>query len=265
MAAIALPPQTSLHNFEMNRTTVIFFRTRHAGFSLTELAIVMLIVSLLIGGMLMPMAAQQEIKQRQETDTALSAIREALIGYVLMHGYLPCPAPVDLSTAGVEGSRDATTGNCNHATNSRWGLVPWVTLGVGHYDGWNNLIRYSVTPAFSNSVTLFTLASTGDITIQTRDSSLTIQTLAQSVPVALLSHGKRAAWAYTGSGTQISDSANDNADEDANGNAASIGTTLISHNPTNENASITGGEFDDIVVWIPATTLFARLSAAGKL
>jgi prepilin-type N-terminal cleavage/methylation domain-containing protein len=231
------------------------------GFTLVELAIVMFIVALLLGGMLMPLSAQQDIRARQETERTLSDIRDAIYGYAVVNGYLPCPAPVNLSTNGLEGTRDA-----NGACPLRVGFVPWATLGLGRVDGWNHLLRYSVTPAFSTKTigtgTRFTLSSTGDITVQTRDTANALQTLASNLPAVILSHGPRGALAYNDTGTQVADSANLNTDEDTN--AAAAGTTFVSRLPTPANIAAPG-EFDDIVVWIPAGSLFNRMVAASKL
>jgi prepilin-type N-terminal cleavage/methylation domain-containing protein len=68
------------------------FLSRSSGFTLVELAMVLFIVSLLIGGLLMPLSAQNEVRGRQETDRALANIREALIGFAAINGRLPCPA-----------------------------------------------------------------------------------------------------------------------------------------------------------------------------
>jgi prepilin-type N-terminal cleavage/methylation domain-containing protein len=243
---------------------------RTAGFTLIELAMVLFIVSLLIGGLLMPLTAQNEIRGRQETEKILGEIRDALTGFAVVNGYFPCPAPVDLSTGGAEAARDI-----NGVCAIRVGLVPWTTLGLGRRDGWGNLFRYSVTPAFSNSTagtgTRFSLTSVGDILIQTRDSANSLQTLASAanVPVAIVSHGARAAWAYTSTGVQISDNAYadlllGNPDEDTNALAA--GTTFVTRTPTKPEVAITlGGDFDDMVIWISTNVLFNRMVAAGKL
>lgn len=236
-------------------------RCQQQGFTLIEMAIVMFIVALLLGGMLLPLSAQQDIRQRQETEKSLNDIRDALMGYAVVNGYLPCPAPVDLSTGGAEAARDA-----NGVCALRVGLVPWTTLGLGHLDAWGHLFRYSVSPAFSNSGigsgTKFTLASTGDMLIQTRDAAGVLQTLASNVPATVVSHGARAAWAYGETGIQIADSANLNTDEDTN--AAAAGTNFVSRTPTAPGVAAPG-EFDDSVVWVSANTLFNRMVSAGKL
>lgn len=232
------------------------------GFTLIELAIVMFIVALLIGGMLLPLSAQQDIRARLETEKNLGDIHDALLGYGIINGYLPCPAPVDLSTNGAESSRDA-----NGVCPIRVGLLPWTTLGLGRHDSWSHYFRYSVTPAYSNSGTgtgaKFSTSSTGDITIRTRDSSGNLQTLAANVPAAIVSHGALGAWAYSGTGIQIADSANLNTDEDTNGNDAA-GTLFVSRTPSSQGAAAPG-EFDDLVVWLSTNTLINRLAAAGKL
>jgi len=236
-------------------------RCQQQGFTLIEMAIVMFIVALLSGGILLPLSAQQDIRQRQETEKSLNDIRDALMGYAVVNGYLPCPAPVDLCTGCAEAARDA-----NGVCALRVGLVLWTTLGLGHLDAWGHLFRYSVSPAFSNSgigsVTKFTLASTGDMLIQTRDAAGVLQTLASNVPATVVSHGARAAWAYGETGIQIADSANLNTDEDTN--AAAAGTNFVSRTPTAPGVAAPG-EFDDSVVWVSANTLFNRMVSAGKL
>lgn len=236
---------------------------RWGGFTLVELAIVMFIVALLLGGMLLPLSAQQDIRARQETEKNLGEIRDALVGYSITNGYLPCPAPTDLSTNGAEATRVAATGACP----IRVGLLPWVTLGLGRTDSWSRRYRYSVTSAFSNNGTgsgaKLTTSSVGDITISTRNVAGALQTLAANVPAAVVSHGALGAWAYTETGAQIADSANLNTDEDTNGNDAS-GTAFVSRTPMSQGAAAPG-EFDDIVIWLSANTLFNRLVSAGKL
>ena len=232
------------------------------GFSLTELAIVLLIVALLLGGMLMPLSAQNEMRNNLETQKTEQEIRDALIGYAVANGYLPCPAPADLSTAGAEATRNLGTGACP----LRVGLVPWATLGLGRLDNWGHFYRYSVSPVYSNSGsgtgTKFGLASSGDIAIQTRSSAGTLVTLAAAVPAAVMSFGNNAAWAINENGAVVADGSATNIDEDTNGSGA--GNVFVSRTATAQTTAA-GGEFDDIVTWLPANILFNRMVAAGKL
>ena len=129
------------------------------GFALIELAIVVVIVTLLLGGLLIPLGSQVEKRQYAETEKLLAEIREALIGHAIANGYLPCPAVS--SANGIE-DRSGTT--CTGG--KRVGFLPWVTLGVTATDSWDNLFRYSVTPAFTDSdaANLFTLDESSDAT-----------------------------------------------------------------------------------------------------
>lgn len=80
-------------------------RTKN-GFTLIEIAMVLVIIGLLLGGLLMPLATQVDVQRRIETEKAMEQIKEALIGFAMVNGRLPCPAdpaaPTGTSTAGVE-------------------------------------------------------------------------------------------------------------------------------------------------------------------
>jgi prepilin-type N-terminal cleavage/methylation domain-containing protein len=143
------------------------FTHRNTGFTLVELAMVLFIVSLLIGGLLMPLTAQNEIRGRQETDRALSNIRDALIGFAVVNGRLPCPAIAATSTGTVDADGraagvEATTANggpCACTTSSSGiagtgsnvchettpgyvtGVLPWTTLGIPETDAWGKSIH----------------------------------------------------------------------------------------------------------------------------
>ncbi len=228
------------------------------GFTLVELAIVMFIVALLLGGMLLPLSAQQDVRARQETERALSDIRDALIGFALVNGRLPRPATS--ATDGAEAAICANDAACS-------GFVPWAALSSAKLDGWGRLIRYSVTPALANSS--ITLSSVANRTIQTRGAagvpsylagSASCTTPNQCIPVVIFSQGK-SRWGTTDTGVALADGSATNVDEDANETGP---TNYFSRTPS-DNTTVTGGEFDDIIVWLSGSTLFNRLVAAGRL
>lgn len=235
---------------------------RRNGFTLLELAVVLVIVSLLIGGMMMPLSAQNDLRNSTETTKSLNDLREALIGFALVHGYLPCPAPADLSSNGLAAERDAATGNCP----TRVGLLPWATLGTGRLDSWGHYYRYSVTPVFSNngsgSGSRFSLTSVGDISIKTRDASGAEAILASSVPAAIISFGKNGGWAIAEYGGMIADTSATNLDEDINGSGP--GTDFYSRVATSQPTA-PGGEFDDQTDWLSPHILFNRMVTTGRL
>ena len=63
----------------------------HMGFTLVEIAIVLVIVGLLISAFLVPLSAQRDLKDYGEVKSDLEQIREALYGYAIINGRLPCP------------------------------------------------------------------------------------------------------------------------------------------------------------------------------
>ncbi len=62
------------------------------GFSLIELAIVLVVVALLIGGLLVPLSMQIEQQRIRDTQKTLEEIKEALVGFAIANGRLPRPA-----------------------------------------------------------------------------------------------------------------------------------------------------------------------------
>ena len=237
---------------------------RHRGYTLVELAVVMLIVSLLIGGLLLPLSAQQEVRNRTETERTLTDIQAALIGYAIVTGRLPRPATS--STDGTETTTPCTTDAlCT-------GFIPWSTLSMAKIDGWGKLIRYSVTPAYaggSAGTTLISLTSIANRTVQTRSSAGVTSYLAgraactaadQCAAAVIFSQGKERLGTFDG-GSAVANTSTTNLDEIAN----NTGPTAYYSRTPNDNTATTGGEFDDIVTWVPTYTIVNRLVAVGKL
>lgn len=228
---------------------------RNLGFTLVEMAISLVIVGLLLGGMALPLLTLQEQTTFSESRQKLTEIREAMIGYGMSHGYLPCPA---VSVSNGAEDRNVAIGACN----KRVGFLPWSELGFQKLDNWEHLYRYSVSANFSNSVTKISLTSNGDITIVARDMNGATSNIS-NIPAVVISHGKAAYWAYQDDGTQITDSSATNIDEDVNGSDVT-GTTFYTRDITKNTAS-TGGEFDDLVIWIPTSLYVNRMISAGQL
>lgn len=228
------------------------------GFTLTEMSVVLVIIALLIGGMLLPMTAQQDIRAQQETERALAEIRDALIGFTLVNGRLPRPAVS--ATDGTERAICATDVECH-------GFIPWAALGIRKSDNWEKLIRYSVTPAFANNA--ISATAIANRTVQTRDvagtplylvGQATCSTAVLCAPAVVLSQGK-SRWGTSNAGAALPDGSATNVDEDVNNTGP---LNYFSRTPTTSTAEA-GGEFDDIVAWVPQSVLFHRMIAAGRL
>lgn len=212
---------------------------RRRGFTLTEMAVVLAIVALLIGGMILPMSTQQDIRNTTESQATLVAVGEALYGFAASSQakdgkpYLPCP---DTDDDGLENR----TGD---ACTSQEGNLPWASLGLGRQDAWSNPLRYRVTDKFSDRAAGFSLLSAGDLQICSSADCSTV--IASKVPVVLLSLGKNGAATPT------------DPDELKNKIIDAADKNFVQHTQSNS--------FDDIASWLPPSVLIHRMITAGRL
>lgn len=235
-------------------------KSRSSGFSLIEMAVVLFVITLLLGSLLVPLATQVEQRQVSETQKALEEIKDALVGFAVANGYLPCP------DTGTNGSENLTGNNCTSAE----GNLPHTTLGVTGVDVWGNRFRYRVDTDFTNRATasLFTLQSEANLEVCTSSTcSTTLPEQILTTPgtvfprngavAVIVSHGKNGLGgtnSTTGSTNPPPTSANEleNTDND---------NRLVSRT----HVTTSGSEFDDIVMWLGKSVLFNRMIAAGRL
>jgi prepilin-type N-terminal cleavage/methylation domain-containing protein len=235
-----------------------------AGFSLMELAVVLMIIGTLMGGILAGVSNAAESGRRTQALSQLREIEAALIGYAQANGHLPCP-----STHTTEGKADPVT---NGACTVMHGFVPSTTLGLNGrinddgllLDPWQNPYRYSVASSTVSSGRAFT--STAGLKELFNDSELSTITntlrvcdaaacsgvvMADRVPALVFSMG--ADWATYNS-----------ADETEN-----AGTTLGAYDIADDadfaSTEFVEDVFDDQLVWISPHILFNKLISAGKL
>lgn len=219
------------------------------GFTLIEMAIVLVIVGLLLAGLFNTLRTQFELRKTEETRIVLEEAKEALMGYVLANKFLPCP-DTNAIPNGTEGPRVAD--ECQPLE----GVLPWQVLGVNGLDSWGRYIRYRVSSNFSNNNIFFLISDTGDIRVNSDTGTLTTSAIA-----LLISHGQNG---FGGRNATQASPANQmpapaGIDEIENTNA---NLTYIAHTPTQQG---TANEFDDSVNWISSTILVNRMVAAGQL
>lgn len=213
---------------------------KNKGFTLVELAIVLVIVGLLLAAFLTPLRAQLSLKNNTETRTSLSDAKEALLGFALSHSavdgkpYLPCP---DTDGDGAENR------SVNLCTNLVGGL-PYKDLGLVSTDAWNHKYIYRVTQTFANSAIGFTLPIAGDISVL---ASAGGSVIASNLPAVVVSLGENGAVSPV-----------DGADQTENTNGD---TFFVSKEFTDSAAN----PFDDLVVWISPNVLMNRMVTAGRL
>ena len=262
-----------------------------SGFTLAELAISMVVISLFLGALLGPISRQIDQSRVNATQTQMEDIKDALLGHAAINLQLPCP---DVDGDGIEdriagpNPPNLTAGSCS----SLIGGLPWATLNVAEADAWNTRFRYRVSDQFSVAATTspmptgysglsFATATSGNIVINQRNANKSASALAAGagqnppgVAALVLSFGKN-----TYGGTQAGGIARalppvTNTDETANAatNAGTAATPFIVRtskdvdSPCSDTAGTTPMcAYDDQMVWLAANTLFNRLIAAGRI
>jgi len=219
-------------------------RIRQSGFTLIEMAIVMAVMAFLVGGLVAPLSAQRENQQREETRQMLTAGTEALYGFAITNGRLPCP---DTNNDGLEDNPCAVA---NNQVNN--GRLPFATLGVRGIDPWNNRLFYSVNGAFTAAFVLNqNTANPGTLRVIDGDlaaANCNIGTAADDVPAVLWSSAKNDFTAIT----PVSADELENSDAD---------NCYI----TRRYNTVAGNEFDDQLAWLSRNVLFNRMITAGTL
>ncbi len=133
----------------MNKLSATQFRLAHLrrarGFSLVEIALVLVIIGLALGGIVAALGPQLDNKNVRDTQDRMRQVSEAIIAFTIANRRLPCPAS---AASGGDEQRIGTVGQC---ANPNDGFVPARTLGLERdtngllQDAWGFGIRYAVT------------------------------------------------------------------------------------------------------------------------
>jgi prepilin-type N-terminal cleavage/methylation domain-containing protein len=271
------------------------------GFTLIELAIVLFIVALLLGGMLVPFSAQQEIHGRQETDRALATIREALLGFALINGRLPCPAIAATATgtndsegkaAGTEAIKAGTSGNCICTTTASGiasvgnnqcnptsaagyvsGVLPWATLGLPETDAWGNRYTYTMLAMYGRTAsgqTAFGTDTSGNPCLPTSNPTSAAFALcsaqaSSSISLSVKTSATGTVIASAVPAIVLSHGRNTLGAYLPTGNKISGASGDELENADGNSVFVSSTAIDDQVIWIPLSTLMSKMIAAGKL
>jgi type II secretory pathway pseudopilin PulG len=250
---------------------------RSFGFSLVELAIVLICISLLLIGLLGPLRTQLEARERQRAQQDLEEIKEALLGYAVAEGRLPCPdctaapCPNGAPNNGLSDPEVPAAPVPPTACSVVQGNVPYATLGVAADDPWRSTqapspYRYRVTGMFADygpaggsldplsacengpARASFNLCDAGDIVVNNAAGA----PIATQIPAIVLSYGENKNDVNLQIGGTASAAEAENTDGDA---------TFVQKDYSRDDAQ----EFDDIVAWIPLNVLQNRLIQSGFL
>ncbi|MDY0072145.1 MAG: prepilin-type N-terminal cleavage/methylation domain-containing protein [Thauera sp.] len=203
------------------------------GFSLAELAVVLLVLTLLAAGSLLPLSSRLQASQQRLTRDQLDEIELALVGHALIYGQLPCPSPPSAAGGSADGIAPAPP--CDF---SQPGELPWRSLGVGATDAWGQRWRYQVDAGFAEAQIQATTLPRSNL--QVFDHQGLRLTLVDSQAVALV----------------FSLGANRHGD----GRNASHNPAQLHYQSGEEQA-----DFDDLLRWLGRPLLLARLAQGGRL
>ena len=245
------------------------------GFTLIELAVVLVIVGIVLGSFIGTLTSRIDITKKSDAIEELEQIKQSMMAYAFVNGYFPCPdcdvgaCPDGIVGDGVADYDDVANFRCSK--NEAAGNVPWVTLGLGRSDPWSNHYRYAVQNEYADLNNAFTLDGAtgppGSASIQEPDfiadaTGATPHSLADNVVAIIFSHGKNGYGAISEDNLARAAIPAANIDElentDGDGDYYMRPETLV-------DAAIAGKEFDDILIWISEYELKAKMVEAGKL
>ncbi len=265
------------------RRSGLLARDAAGGFTLVELAVVIAIVALILGALLTPLATQQQMRRNKEAERDLREIKEALIGFAIANGRLPCP-DTDLLPDGLENPFPSLPPPCPASE----GLLPWQTLGTIPTDPWGRIYRYRVSPEFTVLVQTgqpagappgvpngqFDLFDVGTIRINTRRDDKTYIVLTTDAAAAVVSLGSNGSGGVRLDATIIPQ-APAGTDERVNSDGANPVPPTAHFYGRQITLPVSGAcsdtlagpfcEFDDLVTWIPRVVLINRMVQAGRL
>ncbi|MDX2113471.1 MAG: prepilin-type N-terminal cleavage/methylation domain-containing protein [Alphaproteobacteria bacterium] len=240
------------------------------GFTLLELSVVLLVLSLMLGGLLAVMTQETRISKTEELKQKMDAIEYALVSYSKRSDTqrLPCPANPTLAVGHVDfgfaGNPNCKTGTGNRALPTALsdsaiaiGTVPVRTIGLPDeyaFDPWGNRFSYAVSISITHANALAVYPVTfPDV------NSIVVESVSGfpigNFSVVIISHGPNGYGAFTRTGVrrnvttadvnEISNSAWDGSDD-------ALSNTLISGHDSNSSLTMTG--FDDIVRYYPRSS-----------
>lgn len=204
-------------------------------YSLLELAIVILIISLIATGALSMISIKYEKDKVKITRDKISVIYNALGAYLLKNQALPCPAPINLARTisvnygkinGIQGDCQASGVYLNEVgtQNLIYGTIPTQDLNLSAdftLDGYGNKFTYIVAQPLTNTdfstfpnVGFGRSDATGHITITQKISSIS-QEITQDASFLIISYGQNGSGAFI-ENSPTANSASSDSDEQSN-------------------------------------------------
>ncbi|MBY4676523.1 type II secretion system protein [Marinobacterium arenosum] len=232
---------------------------RSRGFTLVELAIVLVIISALMATTLVGLSGFVDSGKTKATQTYLQEARTALLNYAAVNGFLLCP---DTDDDGMEDRGDTNGGECE-ADN---GGLPYSDLGLERLTPWDRVAFYAIdtdvdttactdggqkscffesTNVLAFNRTTPPVSSDGNnfsLQVNDRDGNLA----GRHILAVIGSYGKNSAITESNCNSAASNDEKENCDGDA---------VFVMDTPTET--------FDDQLIWIDANAVKGQALDAG--
>ncbi len=242
------------------------------GFTLVEMAIVIVIMGLIAGTILSTLSSRMENTKIETTRTLMDNIQRALNTFMVRHHRLPCPANPDLSPDKAEyGLEQRGANTCNNmvikvtkTSNIDYiGILPWRTLHLKEsaaIDAWKRRFTYRVNyqGVKDNAMQAPKIAGDefeGAIRIY-KDSTATMPVNTEKYIYLVMSHGKNGYGAYLPNGTKMPVAKGDNEKENIDINNFKYIDADYSSNENNP--------FDDILFYYSGDQILIDLMHKGE-
>lgn len=248
------------------------------GFTLVEIAIVLLIVTILLGYTVALFPVQQELKQYRHAEREMDQIIESLIAFAQVNGRLPCPDTTAVNPA-YDGVEDRTAGlnDCD----ASYGFLPARTLGINGdiaangvlLDPWGVGYGYAVSEAD---------AGDGNVDLVTTNG-IRSEGIAAIQPDLFICDGSTTTGDHTDCTAPLTGGA------EVLGSNGGVAAVIVSLGKNNDPAALSnvedenfddfddGGndkvyifapradDYDDIVKWLPTNLLISKMIEADQL
>jgi len=222
-----------------------------AGFSLFELAIVLIVMGLVLGAAMPSLLRYRQQASLRETKERQELVAQAVASYLVMTGELPGPADPS-----KKGESETVT-----EPNKAVGIVPYRTLGLTESqakDGFGRYMTYAI-PVFIDSLPspngtnkFCGKSPRSPITLKVKGEAIYPQNHDRSqdfVALVLISHGPNGQGAFTGERTERIPSDSMSPEEKVN----CSGTIVFHDQPYGADNS--SKPFRQIVKWVTARNL----------
>jgi prepilin-type N-terminal cleavage/methylation domain-containing protein len=252
------------------------------GFTLIEIAIVLVIVTILLGYSVAMFSVQQELKRYRQAESEMESVIEHLIAFAQVNGRLPCP-DTSAGAGTINGLEDAVVDIVTLLIDdceAFFGFLPARTLGLsGKFndqgvliDPWGSGYGYAVSAADAgdgipdlvspNGIRIEGIAAVQPDLFICDDSD----TLGNHLNCAAVSGGTEVVGA-NGAVAAVIISLGKDFEIPATSNIQAENLDDF-HNGTNDKVYIFSprrDDYDDIVKWLPTNLLFSKMIEADQL